>query len=53
MFFIRIRIYWISGIFRIRPARVFDGQALIRICLGGNSGYGEKRESGEVKSCKS
>ena len=37
-------------IFRIRPARVFDRQALTRIRPGGISGYGEKRKQGEVKS---
>jgi len=37
-------------IFRIRPARAFNGQALIRIRLDGISGYGEKRKLGEVKS---
>ena len=37
-------------IFRIRPARVFDGQALIRIRLVGIYGYGEKRKLGEAKS---
>ena len=37
-------------IFRIRPARVFGGQALIRIRLGGISSYGENRNLGEVKS---
>ena len=31
-------------------ARVFDGQALIRIRLGWISSYGEKRRLGEVKS---
>ena len=41
---VRIRI------FRIRQARVFDGQALIRIRLDRISSYGEKRKLGEVKS---
>ena len=40
-------------IFRIRPARAFDGQALIHIRLGWISGYGEKRKQDETKSCKS
>ena len=37
-------------IFRILPARVFKRQALIRVCLGGIFGYGEKRKPGEAKS---
>ena len=37
-------------IFRIRQARVFDRQALIRNRMGGICGYGEKRNSGEAKS---
>jgi len=37
-------------IFRIRPARVFDGQALIRMRLVRISCYGEKRKLGEMTS---
>ena len=49
---VRIRIYGIigfSGFYQL----VFKRQALIRIRLGGISNYGEKRELGEAKSCKS
>ena len=38
--------------FRILPAPVFDRQALIRIRLGGISGYGEKGELGESEILK-
>ena len=46
---VRIRIYEVmgfSGFYRL----VFDGQALIRIRLGGISGYGARPNLGETKS---
>ena len=45
---VRIRIYGVIGFFRIRPARGFDGQALIRMRLVGILGYGENRELGDT-----
>ena len=39
--------YWI---FRIRPARVSDSQALVDIRIGGVSSRGEKRNPCETKS---
>ena len=47
--FIRIRIYGIIG-FSGFYSLVFDGQALVRIRLGGIFGCGEKSERGESKS---
>ena len=50
MSLVRSRIYGIIGLSGFPPARVFDRQALVRICLGGIFCYGEKREPGETKS---
>ena len=49
MFLVRIRIFRIigfSGFYQF----VFDRQALVRIRIGGISGYGEKHKPDDVKS---
>ena len=48
---VRIRIYGIIGFSGFYPL-VFDGQALIRIRLGGIFGCGEKGKRGESEILK-